>query len=176
MRVSVGTVEDLEGGKAIVVFTDGSRRTLQVPEWAKVHEGLSVRFIETDDREPHIDWGLEERAAEFERTHGYVRATLRLLPTDEGGRSGPFVSGYRPQWDLGHRSEDGRIAFCDAEVWLDGQLKLDPGGTAVVRLHPLSPELWHDLGEGSALGLYEGSRKLGEAGVLEVVPPAAASV
>jgi hypothetical protein len=175
MRVSVGTVEALGGSEAIVVLADGSKRTLQVPEWAKVREGLSVRIIESDDGEPDVTWGMDERAAELERISGYVRAKLRLLGTEEGGRKHPFVSGYRPQWDLGHCTEDGRVAFNDAEVWLEDELKLDPGSTAVVRLHPFFPEHWDVVGEGSVLGLYEGHRKLGEASVLEVVPAEDAS-
>jgi hypothetical protein len=96
---------------------------------------------------------------------------LTLLTTENGGRKVPVASGYRPQWDLGHRTEDGRIAFSDAEVWLQDELILNPGGIAVVRLHPFFPEYWQDVHEGSVLGLYEGDRRLGEARVLEVVAP-----
>ena len=174
MRVSVGSVEGLHDGEATVRLADGSKRTLPVPEWAKVVEGLSVRIIEATNGEEQVDWGLEERAAEHERANGYVRASLSLLATEDGGRKGPFASGYRPQWDVGLR-EDGRILFSDAEVQLENDLKLEPGDTTVVRLHPFFPEFWRDVREGSMLGLYEGNRKLGEARVLELIPPSDAS-
>jgi hypothetical protein len=171
MRVSVGRVEDLRESEATVRLADGSKRTLSVPDWANVLKGLSVRVIEASNGEEQVDWGLEERAAERERVHGYVRASLSLLTTDQGGRRGPFASGYRPQWDLGQRTEDGHILFSDAEVWLEDELMLPPGAAAVVRLHPFFPEFWEDVRPGAVLGLYEGNTRLGEAEVLEVVRP-----
>lgn len=132
MRVMVGKVEAREGNEAVVSLSDGSTRRIRVPEWEKVVPGLSVRIIEATypDMAPSVGWGEDERVAERERLHGYVRATLTLARTEDGGRKGPFASGYRPQWDLGHRTEDGSIAFSDAEVWLEDGLMLSPGGTA----------------------------------------------
>jgi hypothetical protein len=173
VRVLTGKVEEREAGEAVVSLDDGSTRRLRVPETVEVAPGTSVRIIEPSepDRPTFVGWGEGERVAERERQHGYVRAGLTLLPTDEGGRKGPFASGYRPQWDLGDRTEDGAIVFSDAEVWLEDELTLSPGDAAVVRLHPSFPEFWRGVCEGSLLGLYEGNRRLGDAHVLEVVAP-----
>jgi hypothetical protein len=108
-----------------------------------------------------------------ERAHGYVRARLVLFPTEDGGRRSPIYSGYRPQWDLGHRTEAGERFHCDARVRLEQVEKLEPGAVGYVRLHPLSTDLRGRVGSGSVLGMYEGSRQLGEAHVLEVVRPRA---
>lgn len=173
VRVLVGKVKECEGPEAVVCLDDGSTRRLRVPETVEVARGTSVRIIEPrePDRATFVGWGEEEQVATREREHGYVRAELTLLATEEGGRKGPFASGYRPQWDLGDRTEDGAIAFSDAEVWLEDELALSPGCTAVVRLHPFFPEFWSGVREGSLLGLYEGNRRLGEARVVEVVAP-----
>ena len=173
VRVLTGRVETRKGSEAVVALDDGSTRTLRVPRGIDAAPGVSVRVIEDSDPDqaPFVGWGEDERVAEHERRRGYVRVSLTLLTTEQGGRKGPFASGYRPQWDLGHRDEDGRIVFSDAEVWLENEVMLHPGGTAVVRLHPFFPEYWHGVREGSVLGLYEGARRLGEARVLEFVPP-----
>jgi hypothetical protein len=171
MRVVVGRVEALEGDDAVVSLSDGSTRTLRVPEGEDVAPGVSVRIIEATypGMAPFVGWGEDDRVAERERLRGYVRATLTLLRTEDGGREGPFASGYRPQWDLGHRTEDGTVLFSDAEVWLEDGLMLNPGATGIVHMHPFFPEYWENVREGSVLGLYEGNRHLGNARVLEVI-------
>jgi len=150
-------------------------RLIPVPTWVQAYVGMSVRIIETDERAPdlnseaHVGWGEEERAAEYERKHGFVRARLALLATEEGGRMRPILSGYRPQWDLGHRTETGAIAYSDAEVWIEGMGTLEPGAERMVRLHPFFPEYWRDVAPGAVLDMYEGNRRLGQAHVVEVV-------
>jgi hypothetical protein len=142
---------------------------------ASAHRFRIIESHDREDREPDVSWGWEERAEERERIRGYIRASLVMLSTERGGRKTPFASGYRPQWDLGTRTEDGRISTHDAEVWLEDALTLDPGDAAVIRLHPFFPEFWEDVGPGSVISLYEGNRKLGEARVIEVVPAAETS-
>jgi translation elongation factor EF-Tu-like GTPase len=105
----------------------------------------------------------------LERERGYVHARLRLERTEAGGRNTPIASGYRPQWDLGLRNDDGAIAYCDAQVRLIGVETLAPGEEADVRLHPALPEYWVSIASGAVLSLYEGNRKLGEAHVVDVV-------
>ncbi|MEZ5092985.1 hypothetical protein [Nocardioides sp.] len=48
---------------------------------------------------------------------------------------------------------------------------LTPGETAILRLHPLFPDYWPEVSDRLSLGMFEGSRKVGEAGVIEVVAP-----
>ena len=113
----------------------------------------------------------DERFDALERERGYVRAWLRLTATEVGGRRTPIASGYRPQWDLGYRTDDGEISYFDAQVRLVGVRSLAPGGEAEVRLHPLSAEYWDVVRVGSVPPLYEVSRRLGEARVVEIVAP-----
>jgi hypothetical protein len=173
--VTVGKVVAVQGDDAVVSLDDGTTRTIPIPPWkasTDVTPGLSVRIIEDDsDRAPSVYLGEDEMIAERERTRGYIRAELALRTTEDGGRRGPFASGYRPQWDLGDRTPDGRILYSDAELWLETEAMLSPGCTAIVRLHPFFPEYWGGVREGATLGMYEGNRLLGEARVLEVVPP-----
>jgi hypothetical protein len=115
--------------------------------------------------------GDNERFDALEQQRGYIQASLRLLPTEAEGRASPIRSGYRPQWDLGHRTDDGKIAYCDAQVRLIGVEILAPGGNAEVHLHPFFPEHWEHVEAGAVLPLYEGNRRLGEARVIEMVLP-----
>lgn len=41
----------------------------------------------------------------------------------------------------------------------------------MVRVHPLLPNHWPEGSDGLPLGMFEGSRKVGEAVVIEVVAP-----
>jgi hypothetical protein len=135
----------------------------------------SARHSDVDENARMPDWE-DERFDALEREHGYVRARLRLTATESGGKKRSIRSGYRPQWDLGFRTEDGEIAYCDAQVRLLSIETLAPGAEAEVRLHPFFPEYWHDVAAGDVLSLYEGNRRLGEAHVIEVVPPATTQV
>ena len=102
------------------------------------------------------------------REHGYVRARLRLLSTDQGGRRTPIVSGYRSCWAFPPELHGD---MHDGPLMIEGQEVLAPGEVAIVRLHPLFPEYWPRLSEGLMLGMFEGSRQVGDAVVIEVVAP-----
>jgi hypothetical protein len=131
-----------------------------------------LRRVESWDNAGELPHPEEERRFdEIERRVGYVRARLRLLPTEQGGRRTAILSGYRPQWDLGYRTDEGEIAYCDAQVRLEDVASLAPGDEGTVRLHPFFPEYWRDVEPGVVLALYEGNRRLGEARVLEVARP-----
>ncbi|SKB10100.1 hypothetical protein [Aeromicrobium choanae] len=109
-----------------------------------------------------------DRWQEHGREHGYIRARLRLLTTEQGGRQGAIHSGYRSCWGfplaLHADMHDGPLLIERREI-------LDPGEVAIVCLHPLFPEFWPEVSEGLPLVMFEGSRKVGEAVVIEVVPP-----
>jgi hypothetical protein len=116
-------------------------------------------------------WAAKEREAweRFEAEKGYIRARLRLASTEEGGRRGPLVSGYRAAWHFGDFTEDGVIVLNDAPITIEGRDWLGPGGEASVRLHPLHFEFWNDARPGREIELMEGTRRVGIATVLEVV-------
>lgn len=112
------------------------------------------------------------RITSSERNAGYLRARLRLLPTSDGGRRTAMASGYRSHWafppEVHDERHDAPLTFeAGPEHWLA------PGGEATVRLHPLVPELWPAVRPGLVLTLLEGARVIGNAEVLEVVPPVA---
>jgi hypothetical protein len=79
VRVIVGKVEAREGDEAIVSLDDGSTRRLPIPDTLDVAPGLSVRIIEGGDPDQGpfvvVRWSEDERVAERERLHGYVRVS-----------------------------------------------------------------------------------------------------
>ncbi|GAA3527979.1 hypothetical protein AFL01nite_02840 [Aeromicrobium flavum] len=101
--------------------------------------------------------------------HGYVRARLRLLTTEQGGRRTPIISGYRSCWGFPPELHGD---MHDGPLLIERQEALAPGEVAIVRLHPLVPDLWPRVSEGLRLGMFEGPRKVGDAVVIEVVAPA----
>ncbi|MGQ0744346.1 MAG: hypothetical protein ACT4OS_08450 [Acidimicrobiales bacterium] len=98
----------------------------------------------------------------------YIRAQLRMKPTDDGGRSRPIASGYRPNCWLGGFTADGERAYYDAVVYLESADALEPGLSALIRLQPAFPDLWNDVTRGSVIDVCEGSRIVGEATVVEL--------
>jgi translation elongation factor EF-Tu-like GTPase len=113
-----------------------------------------------------------ERWSAIELERGYIRARLHLLTHEEGGRLSPIASGYRSCWafppDVHDEWHDGPLTIESGPgVWLD------PGQETTVRLHPLVPDLWPSISPGLRLTMHEGSRVVGVAEVIEVVPPVA---
>ena len=105
-----------------------------------------------------------------EREQGFIRVRLRLLGTDEGGRTGPIADGYRSSWDIGNRSEDDEPTINDAPLLFDEPGKwLAPRESSTARLHPLAPELWRHVGPGLEVVMKEGARVVGRGEVIEVV-------
>ncbi len=96
-----------------------------------------------------------------------LKARLRLLATAEGGRRGPVLNDYRPNWNIG-ATWDGRPILTDARVFLEDREALQPGDECTVRLEPLFPESWENVRVGSTLAMHEGSRVLGHATILAV--------
>jgi translation elongation factor EF-Tu-like GTPase len=117
--------------------------------------------IETYDRAVDYD--------ERERTHGYLRARLRLLTTAEGGRRSGVMRDYRPDWGLACDTP-GEVSMAGAPITVEGAERVEPGETAVVRLHPIFWDAWADVRPGTAITMLEGPRVVGTAVVLDVVP------
>ena len=112
-----------------------------------------------------------ERWTAGEREGGCIRARLRLIPTEDGGRHASIASGYRSHWafppEVHRDSQDAPLTIeSGAGRWLG------PGDEAIVRLHPLAPALWPRISSGLRLTMLEGLRVVGHAEVLEVVPAA----
>lgn len=67
---------------------------------------------------------------------GYIRARLRLLATEQGGREAPIFSGYRSCWGFPPELHGD---MHDAPLLIEGQEVLAPGEVAIVRFHPTFP-------------------------------------
>jgi hypothetical protein len=87
-----------------------------------------------------------DRLHAYESEHGYVRARLTLTGASEGGRQGPIASGYRSCWDVS--CADGQVLLADAPLLIEDGEWLQPGESAIVRLHPLFREDWTGIGPG----------------------------
>src|SRR5687767_56534 len=72
----------------------------------------------------------------YEAEHGYVEARLSLLATSAGGRTKPILTDYRPDWNIGNRTDAGETELNGAQVTLEDCQSLAPGETGTVRLHP----------------------------------------
>ena len=103
-----------------------------------------------------------------EARDGYIEASLTLFREEQGGRRFPIFSDYRPSWNIGNRTEDDRMEINDARVTLEDCAAVAPGGTAVVRLHPLWLDGWRNVRIGDEIDMHEGSRVVGHAVVTSV--------
>lgn len=107
--------------------------------------------------------------AHIAKKNGYLRATFRLLRTDEGGRQSPIGGDYRPDWSIG--VPDATKLGGAPLVTENGEgVALD--GHADVRLFPIWPPFWKDVVVGTELFAFEGHRLVGTARVTEVIGPA----
>ncbi|MBY8864006.1 hypothetical protein K7711_46615 [Nocardia sp. CA2R105] len=144
LNLLLGPLVPRSGDRELVQYPDGSWRT-QGPD----HE--------------HNRW----TATESER--GYIRARLQLLTTEQGGRRAPLHSGYRAHWAF---PPDMHAENHDAPLTLETVRTLAPGEEAMIRLHPLRPDLWPTITPGVRLSMLEGARLVGSADAVEVVTPA----
>lgn len=93
-------------------------------------------------------------------TRRVIRADLRLLPTNEGGRSSPIESGYRSLARFEDSPSD--VGF---ELELDTN-RLVPGESGIGRLSFWAVDELPEVSAGRAFELREGSRVVGHGTVL----------
>jgi translation elongation factor EF-Tu-like GTPase len=101
--------------------------------------------------------------------NGFLRATLTLRRTDEGGRKSGIYGDYRPNWSVGSPDPGQQSG---APVVIDSAERVEPGESAQVRLFPIWAEFWADVNVGTELFAFEGVRLVGRAVVTDVVAPA----
>jgi translation elongation factor EF-Tu-like GTPase len=92
---------------------------------------------------------------------------VELIATESGGRATPFVSGYRPDLDLGlgNMVNGCQIRVIDAE-------QLAPGESGIMEFILLVPDLQRGrLRPGFRFKINEGSRVIGTGKILEVYDP-----
>ena len=96
-----------------------------------------------------------------------LEVELRFLPTDEGGRMGPVVSGYRPDHDFGLLGS----LVCAAHEYI-GADSVSPGESVRAHLHLANPQfLMARLHEGLQFTVQEGARIVALGTVESVLNP-----
>jgi hypothetical protein len=103
-----------------------------------------------------------------EAEHGFVEARLTLTTTEDGGRAYPVFTDYRPDWSIGNRTESGEMEINGAPITLEDAQSIAPGGTGLVRLHPVWRDAWMTVQPGAEIAMHEGSRVVGNAVVVRV--------
>ena len=100
-----------------------------------------------------------------------IVAEIRLLPTADGGRKGPIMSGYRPSHDLG-ALYDGQPMLNDGMHELVGVERLFPGEIGLSRLRMPWPEAqFGRLDTGKTFTIQEGPKVIGHGTIIEVINP-----
>jgi len=84
---------------------------------------------------------------------GYLVADLRLLAPEEGGRDRAVQSGYHAQWWRIESAGERWLGSGPLDV-TDGP-SIKPGATGMVRVHPMDPAPWGEVGPGAVLHLRE---------------------
>lgn len=96
----------------------------------------------------------------------HLSVHIQLLTTDEGGRHGPILSGYRPTFYFEHLNTDGAVYLVDRNRVLPG----DEFDAQVILLHP--EHVGDALKPGARFEIKEGLHKVAEGEVLSVFLPA----
>ncbi|MEU0788904.1 hypothetical protein ABZ342_02480 [Amycolatopsis sp. NPDC005961] len=122
---------------------------------------------------------LERKAAwcrwrGWETRHGVIRADLRLVAPEAGGRRIPIPGDgrLRPMWALGQSASGGPGDLHVAKIWVEFAPALEPGGRGSVRLAPLTPPSWRHLTPGDSITMHERSPVAGTATITEMRRPA----
>ena len=122
------------------------------------NEELDLHFLEYA-----IENGFDKPA---ERGSADYLGEMYLMPTKEGGRSGPVGHNYRPQHFI-----EGNY-YTSGAIRLIGRYILWHGETGQVYSQLLSPESYKGLARpGDIISLHEGSKKIGEVKILEIYNP-----
>lgn len=98
-----------------------------------------------------------------------LEADIDLLPTEDGGRSGPVVSGYRPGLWFGETGPTGEPELHSTVLRLTRGHELAPGERGLVLITPLAYETWPHVRPGTRFDVYDAGRAIG-AGSLRTIP------
>jgi translation elongation factor EF-Tu-like GTPase len=101
-------------------------------------------------------------------TSKYIKARLKLFPTNSGGRLSGIRSGYRPNHVFEYVEGQILCTFI-GEVQFEELETIEPGEEKDVSVRFLFvPELEHYLQVGRRWWLHEGGRRIGEAVITEI--------
>lgn len=97
------------------------------------------------------------------------RADIYFTRPEEGGRTMPAFSGYRPPFDFGLKTAEGGRMVNDCVITLEGRERTAPGTRCFARVTPRHPELLQDvLRPGATFEIKEGGRVAGRGTIVEV--------
>lgn len=108
-----------------------------------------------------------------ETLHGLIRADLRLVPPEEGGRRLPVPNDgeLRPLWSIGRTTAEGHDDLSVAAIRVESAPEIPPGGSGHIRLLPLTPLHWRHLEPGDVITMHEGRPVRGTATITQIQPP-----
>jgi translation elongation factor EF-Tu-like GTPase len=103
---------------------------------------------------------------EFEQI--WVAARLRMLSTEEGGRTQPFFKGYRPDHNF---SEDPDAIVYRGQVYLKDRDQLAPGESCEARVLFIGSSILKELvTSGRVWRIQEGKKLVGMGEILSIDP------
>lgn len=109
----------------------------------------------------------------WEARNGLIRADLRLVAPESGGRRTPIPGAgqLRAMWAIGCQGTEGRSDLHVARIWVESLRELQPGGQGTVRLAPLTPLNWLHLRTGDVITMHEQRTVAGTATIKELMHP-----
>jgi hypothetical protein len=84
---------------------------------------------------------------------GYLLADLDVTAPEAGGRGRAVQSGYHAQWWSIDGADEHWLGSGPLDVTSGPSIK--PGGTGAVRVYPMDPSQWQQVGPGALLHLRE---------------------
>ena len=110
---------------------------------------------------------FKELHFEFDQELLEIKAKVKLLTAEEGGRKTGFISGYRPNHVFEYNKQGELLQTYIGDIVFDGQEIIEPGEEKEVnvRFIPSQP-IEQYLQTGRTWWLHEGSKLIGEAKVI----------
>lgn len=116
--------------------------------------GLLLRGVKLDE----IERGQVVAAPKSIEPQTKFKSEVYVLGKKEGGRSGPFFNGYRPQFFFGTTDVTGTVDLLDCDMCM-------PGDNTTLQIDLQKPVAMH---EGSRFAIREGGKTVGSGVVTEI--------
>lgn len=99
-----------------------------------------------------------------------VKAKLKLIPTEDGGRKRGIFTGYRPNHVFEYNEWNQILQTFIGDVILDEQTSIEPGEEKEVTIRfLLNQPIEKHLVNGRKWWIHEGSRRIGEAEIIHIM-------
>jgi hypothetical protein len=137
---------------------------------------IYTKFLDTGEQHvldsstynKYLDSNWKDLEYQNKRELIIVKARLKLLKTEDGGRKAGFISGYRPNHVFEYRNNQMLQTYI-GDIQFDGQETIEPGEekNVVVRFLMEQP-IERYLSIGRKWWIHEGARRVGEAEILSI--------